>query len=224
MNAPNETRPVAQKTRKKLFLIPAGLLYLILLVVAASIFYESDCLMFGPEQIVGAPNVGYHDDGSFYYTNPVAMLFRHFLYLLLLAVLTWFAAAGCESLFHLFRRSAGFTSVRRLLLASAFAGIFIGVGAGFFSLAHRRDAELWRNVRSFRSPAQYESCFGKAKHHVPEVDEESFGQLVRNSRMCDREFALGKEVYVFNSAWPFRRFFVWLENGRIVKTTWCGGW
>ena len=106
MNAPNETRPVAQKTRKKLFLIPAGLLYLILLVVAASIFYESDCLMFGPEQIVGAPKVGYHDDGSFYYTNPVAMLFRYFLYLLLLAVLTWFAAAGCESRFHLFRRSA----------------------------------------------------------------------------------------------------------------------
>lgn len=47
------------------------LLYLILVVVAASSFYQSDCLIFGPEQIVGAQNCGYHDDGGFYYTNPM---------------------------------------------------------------------------------------------------------------------------------------------------------
>mgnify|MGYP000475286689 FL=1 len=75
MNAENTAHPIIRKTVKKLSLYLVSLLYLILLVIAASNFYESDCLLFGPEQIVGALNVGYHDNGSFYYTNPFAMFF-----------------------------------------------------------------------------------------------------------------------------------------------------
>ena len=97
-----------------------------LLLAAANIFYASDCLIFGPEQIVGALNVGYHDDGRFYYTSPVAILFRCVLYLIFSAAVTWLAAAGCGTLLHLSHRSAGFTMMRRLLLACAFAGILIG--------------------------------------------------------------------------------------------------
>ena len=206
--------------------LSAALLYLVLLTIAASCFCKSDCLLFGPEQIVGTANVGYHDDGSFYYTNPFAMLFRHALYLLLTAAVTWLAAVGCESpRLHLFPHSAGVkTNMRRLLLACLFAGIFIGIGSGILALTCRWNADLWRSVRSLDSPAQYETHFGRAKYHLPEVTEENFKQIVQNRRMCDREFALGKELHVFSSAWPFRLFFVWQEEGRIVRITWRGGW
>ncbi len=224
MNIPDTPQSPVRKAGKSLSLILASLLYLVLLLAAANIFYASDRLIFGPEQIVGALNVGYHDDGRFYYTSPVAILFRCVLYLIFSAAVTWLAAAGCGTLLHLSHRSAGFTKMRRLLLACAFAGILIGIGVGILSWMSRRDAELWQSVRAFRSLAQYESRFGKAKQHAPEVNEANVKQFRQNSRMCSREFALGKEVYVFSSAWPFRRFFVWLENGRIVKTTWCGGW
>ena len=221
MNAENTAHPIIRKTVKKLSLYLVSLLYLILLVIAASNFYESDCLLFGPEQIVGALNVGYHDNGSFYYTNPFAMLFRHVLYMLLIAALTWLAATGCES-----PRlpSTGFMkSMRRLLLACVFTGIFIGIGSGILSSTYRRNTELWQNVSSFHSLAQYKNYFGNPKYHIPEVNEENFEQFVQNSRMCNREFVLGKEVYVFSSTWPFRRVFVWHKNGQIVKTTWrCG--
>lgn len=155
MNAENTAHPIIRKTVKKLSLYLVSLLYLILLVIAASNFYESDCLLFGPEQIVGALNVGYHDNGSFYYTNPFAMLFRHVLYMLLIAALTWLAATGCES-----PRlpSTGFMkSMRRLLLACVFTGIFIGIGSGILSSTYRRNTELWQNVSSFHSLAQYKT-------------------------------------------------------------------
>ncbi len=70
MNAQNTTHPMIRPVAKALSLPLVRLLYLILVVIAASSFYQSDCLMFGPEQIVGALNCGYHDDGGFYYTNP----------------------------------------------------------------------------------------------------------------------------------------------------------
>lgn len=225
MSAENTASHPIRRGMEKSFLCLTGLLYLILLVIAAGCFYTGDCLMFGPEQIVGALNCGYHDDGSFYYTNPAAMLFRHIFYMLLLAALTWFSAMGCESLrLHSSPRPIGFRkALRRLLFACLFAGIFIGIGTGIFALTCRRNTELWKNVSSFHSLSQYENYFREAKHHVPAVDEKIFKQIVQNRRMCDLEFALGKELYVFSSAWPFRRFFVWLKDGRMVKTTWCGG-
>ncbi len=227
MNTRDATQPMIRKVVKILSSSLAGLLYLILLAVAANSFYQSDLLLFGPEQIAGAANVGYHADGSFYYTNPLAMLFRYLVYLLFLGALTWAAAVGCEPFLrlHLFSRFAASPErMRRLLLACVFCGIFIGIGTGIFVWASRQDAELWRNVNTCHSVAQYEKCLGKARYHTPKADEEFFEQFVRNRRMCDREFALGKEVYVFSSSWPFRRFFVCLENGRIGKMTWCGGW
>lgn len=201
------------------------LLYLNLVSFAAGCFYESDCLIFGPEQIVGARNCGYHDDGIFYYTNPVGMMFRNLLYFLMIAVLTWFSAVICESwCSHLFSCHVGFKKrMRRLLFACLFAGIFIGIGIGIFVFSSKRDAKLWKEVNALHSLAEYESYFGKTKYHIPKVDEEQYSQFMQNSRMCDKEFALGKELYVFNSAWPFRKFFVWLENGQIVRRTWCGG-
>ena len=71
MNAQNTTHLVIRPAAEALSLHLVRLLYLILVVVAASSFYQSDCLIFGPEQIVGAQNCGYHDDGGFYYTNPM---------------------------------------------------------------------------------------------------------------------------------------------------------
>ena len=181
MNEKNTTHPMICPVVKKVSLHLIHLLYLVLVVIAASSFYQSDCLMFGPEQIVGALNCGYHDDGSFYYTNPFAMLFRHALYLLLTAAVTWLAAVGCESpRLHLFPHSAGVkTNMRRLLLACLFAGIFIGIGSGILALTCRWNADLWRSVRSLDSPAQYETHFGRAKYHLPEVTEENFKQIVQ---------------------------------------------
>lgn len=226
MNTQNTTLPMIRPVAKALSLHLVRLLYLILVVIAARSFYQSDCLIFGPEQIVGALNCGYHDDGGFYYTNPLGMLFRHILYILLIAALTWFSALGCESLrLHSSACPIGFKkSLRRLLLACLFAGIFIGIGNGILALTYQRDAELWKSVSAFHSLAEYENYFGKAKYHVQKVNEEQIAQFVQSPRMCDKEFALGKALYIFCSAWPFRRFFVWLENGKIVKTTWCGGW
>ena len=227
MDSRNATQQTIREVVKKFLPFVAGLLYLILLAVAAISFYRSDLLLFGPEQIVGVLNVGYHADGGFYYTNPLAMLFRYLVYLLILGALTWFAAVGCEPFLrlHLSPRFAEFSGkLRRLLSACVFCGIFIGIGTGILVWASRQDAELWRNVNTCHSVAQYEKCFGKARYHTPKADEEFFEQFVQNRRMCEREFALGKEVYVFQSRWPFRRFFVWLENGRIVRMTWRGGW
>lgn len=226
MNAEYSMHRMTRKILQALPLYLLFLFYFILLVVAAGVFCTGDCLIFGPEQIVGPRNCGYQDDGSFYYTNPIGMLFRHLLYMLLIAVLTWFPAMRCDS--RCPRTTpvlSGFKkSLRRPLFACLFAGIFIGIGSGILTFTHQRDAELWKSVSAFHSLTQYENYFGEAKYHAPQVNEEQFAQLVQNPRMCDREFALGKELYVFSSAWPFRRFFVWLENGRQIKTTWCGGW
>lgn len=227
MNTRNATQQTIREVVKKFLPFVAVLLYLILLAVAALSFYQSDLLLFGPEQIVGTPNVGYHADGSFYYTNPLAMLFRYLVYLLFLGALTWVAAMGGETFLrlHFFPRFTESTrKMRRLLLACVFCCIFIGIGTGILVWASRQNMELRRNVNTCHSVAQYERCFGKARYHTPKADEEFFEQFVQNRRMCEREFALGKEVYVFQSRWPFRRFFVWLENGRIVRMTWRGGW
>ena len=225
MNEKNTTHPMICPVVKKVSLHLIHLLYLVLVVIAASSFYQSDCLMFGPEQIVGALNCGYHDDGGFYYTNPIGMLFRHILYILLIAALTWFAALGCELLrLHSSPCPIGFKkSMHRLLFACLFTVIFIGIGIGLLAFTHYREAKLWKNVSSLHSLAEYENYFGKAKYHVQKVNEEQFAQFVQSPRMCDKEFALGKELYIFSSAWPFRRFFVWLQDGTIVKKTWCGG-
>lgn len=225
MNAQNTTLHVIRPAAETLSLHLVRLLYLILVVIAASSFYQSDCLIFGPEQIAGAQNCGYHDDGGFYYTNPMGMLFRHILYMLLIAALTWFSALGCESLrLPSSPCPIGFKkNLHRLLFACLFAGIFIGIGNGILALTYQRNAELWKSVSAFHSLAEYENYFREAKYLVQKVNEEQFAQFVQSPRMCDKEFALGKELYIFCSAWPFRRFFVWLENGQIVKTTWCGG-
>ena len=101
MDVPDTAQSPVRKAGKSLSLVLASLLYLVLLIAAANIFYASDCLIFGPEQIVGALNVGYLDDGRFYYTNPVAILFRRVLYLILSAAVTWLAAAECGARLHL---------------------------------------------------------------------------------------------------------------------------
>ena len=224
MNDKSKTHLILCKASKVLCFALGILLYLNLLGIAAGYFYEGDCLLFGAEQIVGAPNVHYHEDGFFYYTNPAAMLFRRVLYFLLLAILTWGLAVVCEWLRQRFFNHSVRASknVRRLIFANLLAGICIGVGIGIYSWTSSRDTTRWNDVRAFKSIAQYEARFGNAAYHFPKVRAGELGWIEKNGRMHDREFALGKEVYFFSSAWPFRRFLVWLENGKIVKTTWCG--
>ena len=216
---------IGSETAKKLLRILLILLYFILLNVAANYFYLSDCLIFGPEQIAGRMNVGYLNDGSFYYTNPAAMFFRYMLYLFFSAVLTWIAAAAFENPGERLRRISNMPGrkMRRLLFACIACTILICSGVGIFSFISSRNAKLWQEVSSFSTLEQYEKYFGKPQYHLPEVNEENFEQLGQNRRMCDLDFARGKEVYVFRSTWPFRRFFVWRENGRIIKITWRGG-
>ncbi len=224
MNDKSKIRYILEKASKVLCFVLGFLLYLILLGLAAGCFYESSCLLFGAEQIVGAHNVHYHEDGFFIYTNPAAMLFRHVLYFLLLAGLTWWLAVVGEWLRQrFFHNSARFSkNIRRLMFANLLAGICVGVGIGIFAWAASRDIALWNDVRSFNSVAQYENRFGKAAYHFPQIGDKDLEWINETGRMRDRGFALGKEVYFFSSAWPFRWFLVWLEHGRIVKTTWCG--
>lgn len=215
------------KIWKVSFLTLIFLLYLNLVGIAAGSFYDSDCLIFGPEQIVGALNCGYLDDGIFrifYYDNQVGFMFRYFLYFVMIAVLTWLFAIFCKSWCLRSSSHVGFKKrMLHLLFASLFAVIFIGIGNGIFAFTTHRDKKLWEGVNSLHSLAEYESYFGEAKYHFPKFNEKQYSQFIQNSLMCDMEFALGKELYVFNSAWPFRRFFVWLENGQVVRMTWRGG-
>ena len=210
-----------------LLLLAVMVLYGGLLLVAAGFFYESDGRLFGMEQIVGAANVHYQDDGSYYYTNPAGMLLRYGLYLVLLVVLSRWPAGVCEERFrrHFVRDPERWPkSGRRWWFACLLAGIFLGIGAGIRSWAYDREAALRRDVNAFTTVAQYERRLGPAVRHCPVVGVEQLERMERDERFFDRDFAAGKELRVFRSAWPFRRFFVWLENGKIVRTTWRGGW
>ena len=168
-----------------LLLLAVMVLYGGLLLVAAGFFYESDGRLFGMEQIVGAANVHYQDDGSYYYTNPAGMLLRYGLYLVLLVVLSRWPAGVCEERFrrHFVRDPERWPkSGRRWLFACLLAGIFLGIGAGIRSWAYDREEALRRDVNALTTVAQYERRLGPAVRHCPAVGVEQLERLEREKR------------------------------------------